>query len=323
MLRLAELFNSIADDLEEGARIFRDELRSEQPFIRDLCEHIERFHGKQLRPALVLLTGQACGGARPEHRVLAAVVEMVHLATLVHDDVLDEADIRRRSATVSRQWGNESAVLLGDFLFSHAFRLCSSLDDQFASQLIGRTAVTLCSGEMMQVSNCDNHDLTEAEYFEIIKGKTAALIGTCCLLGARYADADERAVRRMNEFGVGLGTAFQIIDDLLDLIGDEREVGKSLGRDVDKGKLTLPLIHYLRTCTSPRRKEMLALLRGDNARRDGQIAALLADSDSLEYARQTAHKHVRNSLDILAELPPTEARTSLTAMAEFIVARRQ
>ncbi len=323
MLRLAELFSSIVDDLDKSSRIFRAELRTEQPHVRQLCEHIEHFHGKQLRPALLLLTGQACGELRPAHRVLAAVVEMVHMATLVHDDVLDEADVRRRAATVSRRWGNESAVLLGDLLFSHAFRLCSSLDDQFASQLIGQTAVTLCSGELMQVGNCDNTDLTEAEYFEIIKGKTASLIGTCCRLGARHAGADDETVRRMDEFGVGLGTAFQITDDLLDLIGDETEVGKSLGRDLDKGKLTLPLIHYLRTGAESRREKMLALLRDGDPRRNDQVATLVADSDSIDYARQVAYEHVRKSLDILSELPPSDAKASLTAMAEFIVARRR
>lgn len=323
MLRLAGQFSSITDDLRESARIFRDELRTGQPHVRELCEHIEHFHGKQLRPALLLLSGLACGELRPAHRVLAAVVEMVHMATLVHDDVLDEADIRRRAATVSRQWGNESAVLLGDLLFSHAFRLCSSLDDQFASQLIGRTAVALCSGELMQVGNCDNTDLTEAEYFEIIKGKTASLIGTCCRLGARYAGADDATAQRMNEFGLGLGTAFQITDDLLDLLGDEREVGKSLGRDLDKGKLTLPLIHYLQTGAPARREKMLALLRNGDPRRNHRVATLLVDSDSLDYARQTAYEHVRRSLDLLSELPRSDAKAALTAMAEFIVVRRQ
>jgi octaprenyl-diphosphate synthase len=323
MLQLAELFSSIADDLDHSARIFRDELRSEQPFITELCEHVERFHGKQLRPALLLLTAQACGGVRPAHRTLAAVVEMVHIATLVHDDVLDEADIRRRAATVSRRWGNESAVLLGDLLFSHAFRLCSSLDDQFASQLIGQTAVTLCSGELMQTSNRDNYELSEDEYFEIIESKTASLIGTCCLLGARYAAAAERTVRRLKECGLALGTAFQITDDLLDLLGDEAEVGKSLGRDVQKGKLTLPIIHYLRTHGPREREQALALVRGEYAGRCRLIAGLLADSDSIEYAQQTAYAHVRRALDILAELPPGDARSSLTAMAEFIVTRQQ
>jgi octaprenyl-diphosphate synthase len=323
MLRLAELFSTIADDLDQSARIFRDELHSKQPFVRELCEHVEQFRGKQIRPALVLLTGQACGDVRREHHVLAAVVEMVHLATLVHDDVLDGADVRRRAATVSRQWGNESAVLLGDFLFSHAFRLCSSLDDQVAALRIGQTAVALCTGELMQITNCDNYGLTEDEYFAIIEHKTAALIGTCCLLGARYAGADEPTVSQMQEFGLALGTAFQITDDMLDLVGDESEVGKSLGLDVDKGKLTLPLIHYLRARSPSQRKEMLALLADSDPQRHARIAALLADSDSIEYARQSAYGHVRRSLDILSDLPPTDARSSLTAMAEFIVARRQ
>lgn len=323
MLRLAELLSPITSDLEKSARIFRRELRSEQPFLRRLCEHVERFHGKQVRPALLLLSGQACGGAGHAHHVLAAVVEMVHIATLVHDDVLDDADLRRRAATVSHRWGTESAVLLGDFLFSHAFRLCSSLDSQFAAQLIGQTAVTLCVGELMQISHRNNFELTEAEYFEIIERKTAALIGTCCLLGAKYADADGETVQRMHDFGVGLGLAFQITDDLLDLTGDEAEVGKSLGRDVQKGKLTLPLIHYLRDAEPRQREEALALLRWDDPQRDRLIAQLLADSESIEYAQQTACAHVRRSLDFLSELPPSDARASLTAMAEFIIARRQ
>lgn len=329
MLDVAELFSTIADELEEAARIFRAELHNGQPFVHQLCEHVERFRGKQIRPALVLLTGQACGGVQHEHRVLAAVVEMVHLATLVHDDVLDEADIRRRATTVNRQWGNESAVLLGDFLFSHAFHLCSGLDDQFAARLIGQTAVSLCTGELMQICNCENYALTEDEYFRIIDCKTASLIGTCCLLGARYAGADERTVRRMNEFGVKLGLAFQITDDLLDLLGDEAEVGKSLGRDMDKGKLTLPLIHHLRSCDRRQREELLALhrevvaLHGEATGRRQRITELLAASDSVEYARQIAQEHVRGALDILGELPPGDARSSLTAMAEFIVARRQ
>jgi octaprenyl-diphosphate synthase len=323
MVQVAELFGTIADDLDQSARIFRDELRTDQPFVRQLCEYVEQFHGKQVRPALLLLSGQACGGVQREHHVLAAVVEMVHMATLVHDDVLDEAEVRRRAATIRRQWGNESAVLLGDFLFSHAYRLCSSLDSQFAAQVIGQTAVSVCTGEMMQISQCNNFELTEDEYLDIIERKTASLIGTCCRLGARYAGADDRTVRRMNEFGVGLGVAFQITDDLLDLIGNGAEVGKSLGRDIQKGKLTLPLIHYLSGCHARQRQEALALIRGDYPQRNRLIAQLLADSESVEYARQTAYAHVRRSLDVLSDLPPSDARDSLTALAEFIVTRRQ
>ena len=319
----AELFSTIGSELEQSAWIFRAELSSGQPFVQELCEHVEHYRGKQLRPALVLLTGQACGGLRPAHPILAAVVEMVHIATLVHDDVLDEAEVRRRAPTVSHQWGNESAVLLGDLLFSHAFRLCSTLDDQFASRLIGQTAVQLCAGELMQVANQDNLELSEAEYSQIIEGKTASLIGTCCLLGARYAGADEARVAAMNECGVALGTAFQITDDLLDLVGDEEEVGKTLGRDVEKRKLTLPLIRYLKTSDAERRARMLELLRSNGELSVNAVSALLSQSDSLEYARQVALARVERARQILAELPESAARASLMAMAGFVVTRRR
>lgn len=323
MLQISNVFDAIADDLNSCARVFSEALHSNRPFIGELCTHIDSYRGKQLRPALVLLSGRACGRATEEHHVLGAVVEMVHIATLVHDDVLDDADIRRQAATVSRRWGTETAVLLGDYLFSHAYRLCSTLDSQFAALLIGQTAVSLCAGELMQIGNRDNYELTEREYFEIIEGKTASLIGACCLLGAKYAGADEPTVRRLRDFGVSLGKAFQITDDLLDLVGDEHEVGKSLGRDVDKGKLTLPLIHYLETCDARRRNETLALVKGDAPDRQKQLARLLSDAGSLEYAETTAQSLVRGALDELEHLPPSDARESLVAMAEFVVSRRR
>ncbi len=169
--RLARLYAPIADELARCRRILADELLSDQGFISDLCRHVEQFHGKLLRPALLLLSASAAGGLRPEHTTLAAVVELVHIATLVHDDVLDEADIRRRAATVNRLWGNHRAVLMGDILYSHAFhlcctldaqRLCPGVDAQFAARLVGQTAVTVCEGEMMQVANRGNYALTEA-----------------------------------------------------------------------------------------------------------------------------------------------------------------
>ena len=315
MLRLASLYSSIAPHVEECSRIFRDELISDQSLISDLFQHIEQFHGKQLRPALLLLTAQACGRVRREHEVLAAVVEMVHIATLVHDDVLDEADIRRRAATVNRLWGNEPAVLLGDLLFSHAFHLCSSLSDQFASRIIGQVAITLCEGEIVQNAQRDNFDLTESEYFDIIGRKTASLIGVCGLLGATYAGASERLVRLMREFGEALGQAFQIVDDVLDLNGDEAETGKSLGRDVHKGKLTLPLIHFLRTAPAAERAAVLSLLRGNDPQRYRQVARLLSGSESIEYANQAAcARAVATARQDLAELCPRCA-SSLDAMA--------
>lgn len=321
-MQLADLYGTILADIASANQIFRDELVSDQGFISDICRHIDHFHGKQLRPALLLLSAQACGGVTPEHHVLAAVVEMVHIATLVHDDVLDEADIRRRAVTVNRLWGNERAVMTGDMLFSHAYHLCSSLKSQFASRLISRTAITLCEGEMMQIANRENFSLSEAQYYDIIDRKTASLIGVCGSLGARFAGAEEGTIRRLGDFGANLGIAFQITDDLLDLNGDEVEAGKSLGRDVEKGKITLPLIHYLSSSDPHRRGLMLAALRGDDPQRRRTIARLLAESESVEYANQAADARVRAALDALSDLPPSDARGCLQAMAEFVLARR-
>lgn len=322
MPRLAELYAPIAADIAASERIFSDELASDQTFITDLCAHVAQFHGKQLRPALLLLTAHALGGVRPEHRVLAAVVEMVHIATLVHDDVLDEADIRRRAATVNRLWGNERAVLLGDYLISHAFHLCSSLQSQYAARQIAHTANTVCEGELMQVFNRENLELTEAEYFDIIARKTASLIGTCCALGASYADAPSSVVDQMRSYGLGLGVAFQVTDDLLDLTGDEAEVGKSLGRDVQKGKLTLPVIRFLQSQTGDARARLLTALRSDDPHGYRTVARLLAASDALDYAQKAAEQRIDAALRALDCLPAGVARNALTYMARFVLARR-
>jgi octaprenyl-diphosphate synthase len=252
--------------------------------------------------------------------VLAAVVEMVHVATLVHDDVLDGGDLRRQAATVNRRWGNAPAVLLGDILFSHAYRLCSQLAAPRAAQVIAQTAVTVCEGELMQIANRQNYELTEEEYLDIVAHKTAALIGACTLLGAEYAGADERTSRQMERFGRALGVAFQITDDVLDLVGSEAVVGKSLGRDAELGELTLPLIHLLRE-QGAGRSEVLALLRSTAAERTGRLAGLLESSGSIGYAQSQARGRLEEALSILAGLPESEARDSLRAMAEFVLSR--
>lgn len=316
------LFGPVADDLRDAADVFRAELDTDQSAVRELSEYIERYHGKQLRPALLLLVACANGRVSADHHTLAAVVEMVHIATLVHDDVLDEGNIRRQAETVNRRWGNEQAVLLGDLLFSHAYHLCSSLADQFAARLIGRTAVLLCEGELMQNANRGNFALVEETYFEIIRRKTAVLTGICAQLGARYAGAPGELEQRMYAFGERIGIAFQIVDDLLDIRGSEDVVGKSLGRDIEKGKLTLPLIHFLATQARARRDEMRELLANDSVDRIARIAALLHASDSIAYTENRAHEQIQAALAELEHLPESDARASLRALAEFVLARR-
>src|SRR3954452_3914312 len=187
--KLAAAYASVAPELAQAERIFESELASRFPFVQQLVDHSADFRGKRLRPALVLLCGRACGGIAPAHPVLAAVVEMIHTATLVHDDVLDEAVIRRHASTVNAGWGNEPAVLLGDYLFTHAFHLAASLESTLACRWIGRSTNLVCEGEMQQVHHPGNLDLDEDAYFAIIQGKTAELTAVSCRLGAHYAGA--------------------------------------------------------------------------------------------------------------------------------------
>src|SRR3954470_20798177 len=203
--KLAGIFAPINAELEEAERIFAAELGSRFPFVQQLVDHCADFRGKRLRPALLLLTGQACHGLGPAHPVLAAVVEMIHTATLVHDDILDEAMVRRHAATVNAEWGTEPAVLMGDYLFTHAFHLAASLDSTLACRWIGRATNLVCEGELQQVHHRGNLDLDEDAYFAIIRGKTAELTAVSCRLGAHYSGAGPATTELLEGYGRDLG----------------------------------------------------------------------------------------------------------------------
>jgi len=319
---LTQLYAPIGDDLRIVEQVFDDELACDLPFVTELCDTVRSYRGKMLRPALLLLCGQAAGELRPDHHTLAAVVEMVHMATLVHDDVLDEADERRRQPTVGAIAGNEAAVLLGDFLISHAYHLCSSVNSQYASRRVADATNTVCEGELLQ--NHYSGDLTpdEARYFDIVGRKTGALTAVACELGGAFAGASPDVVAELRRYGLQAGIAFQIVDDVLDLVGDEGEVGKTLGRDWALGKLTLPLIHCLQSARDDVQIELRAALF-DRSRFDReQICALLERTGSIEHAVSVARQYTADALVALDSLPPSEARSSLEAMAEFIVGRR-
>jgi octaprenyl-diphosphate synthase len=274
-----------------------------------------------LRPTLVLLAGKACGTLTDAHVVIATVVEMVHMATLVHDDVLDDAELRRKGATINHLRGNEAAVLLGDYLISHSYHLCSSLDSQLASRLIGRTTNRVCEGELLQIDNRNKVDLDEATYLDIITRKTASLCGVCCLLGAKLAGANESDTSRLELYGLSLGTAFQIQDDILDIVGDAGTVGKTLGLDVEKGKMTLPLIHFMRSAPHEHRALLRSLLSSRDADRVEKIRNLIMPSESIEYARDKARKLVARAKDAISTPPDSDAKRVLELMADFVIAR--
>jgi octaprenyl-diphosphate synthase len=304
--------------LDEVGRLFERQLSSDMPSVNALCRHVERYRGKMLRPTMVFLSGQAFGPVGERHVMVAATCEMIHMATLVHDDVLDDAQVRRKGHTVNRLRGNEVAVMLGDYLISNAFHLCSRAGDPALNLRLGEVTNTLCEGELVQLSHREDLSLDEATYFEIVRRKTAVLIGACCELGSRLSGAPAGAVDALRRFGEGLGVAFQIQDDLLDLEGREDVVGKSLGRDLEKGKLTLPVILHLGSAGGPGRERAIEAIRA----RDGAgLMAELVASGALGRARARAESIVARSATELAQVPPGPARDALEAAANAIVQR--
>jgi octaprenyl-diphosphate synthase len=318
---LKALYAPIAAELGQVEALLKTELRSEFPFVDELVRYGCLLGGKRLRPALLLLTAKSLGGrVKREHITLATVVEMIHTATLVHDDVLDEAEMRRHLATVNARWDNEASVLLGDFLFTHAFYLASTLDSVLGCRLIGRATNIVCEGELRQKGSRGNFELSEDEYLEIVAAKTAALTAVSCRLGALFAGADEATVEQMDGFGRDLGIAFQIADDLLDVLGDERTTGKSLGTDLEKQKPTLPVIRALELAKGNDRQAILDLVSGDD-RRPVLLGPYLERYGAVEYTRKRATSFAHHARRRLESLTPGPSRDVLAAMTEFVVSR--
>ncbi len=346
---LAPVQAAIAAALVRVGERFDRQLRSDLPPVSRLVAHIETYRGKMLRPTLVLACGLAsspaaagAGAERSEaegaflcdsHITLAAVAEMIHMATLVHDDVLDEADVRRRGQTVNRLHGNEAAVILGDYLIASAYHLCSQLDAQKTALLVAHVSMTLCAGELLQLSRRSDFSLDEPTYFEIIKRKTASLVALSCRLGAEASDADESTVRRFERFGERIGMAFQIQDDLLDLTGRQSTLGKPVGQDLAKGKLTLPLIHHLAAVTPAIRGRSLLLLeqacatsagsQRSDTRADSAAALLRAveSSGSLAHARAEAQRLIADAKTDLTPIPDSAAKRLLLTVADAVITR--
>lgn len=321
--QLAALYAPVREDLEQVESILRGELHSEFPFVDRLVQHGFQLGGKRLRPALLLLTAQACGAVRDEHRVLAAVMELVHTATLIHDDVLDEALVRRHLETVNARWGNEASVLLGDYLFARAVCLAASLEDTWVCRAIAETTRVVCEGELRQVGTRGHFDLPEAEYLDIVRAKTAELCACCCRLGARFAGAGEAVQDAVARYGSHLGIAFQIVDDVLDVRGKEAVVGKSLGTDLMKQKPTLPVIRLLNQAAVEERETLAEILRGAENHKAEVLAPWFERYDAIAYSQQKAALYVRRAAAELEGLAPSPARDCLARLADFVIRRDQ
>jgi octaprenyl-diphosphate synthase len=312
--------------VEEGMRRMRDVVRQQvadsSAAVSDMTDHIGRFEGKQLRGALVLLTGEATGNTTDEHAAVAAIVEMIHLATLVHDDILDGAQVRRRVACVNQRWDNQVAVLLGDFLYARAFALSTALSSRLCSRLLAETTRKLCVGEIEQSTRRYDFEMSQEDYEEICCAKTASLYGAACELGARYPGGNEELGAEMAVFGTNLGLAFQIVDDCLDLVGTQEVVGKTMGTDVEDGKVTLPVLHTYAHADDAKRAEIRDIYtRPEIADRPALLREACDLSAGLEYARARAGELIRDGVHRLQRLQPSRARSAMESVAEFVLAR--
>ena len=290
--------------------------------INGLLEHISSRSGKMIRPGLILLAGRCCGKITDNHISVAAIVEMIHKATLLHDDVIDEGKQRRGLPTINSLWGNESAVLLGDFLLSRVFKMCAELEPKVAN-VIAAAAVRLCEGELRQVVQKHCWQLSEPEYLDVITEKSAVLFSSSCYLGGQLAGAGESQIKSLADFGLNAGIAFQITDDLLDIVGDESKTGKTLGSDVDKHKLTLAVIHLLKAVDEREKNTIInSFLDRRDARYDkNALIEMLDRYGSLEYARSRAREFVAAAKQALAGLKQNDAKDALIETAEFMAGR--
>jgi octaprenyl-diphosphate synthase len=320
-LSALEIFDLVRTDLEKVEREIGLESVASVEAINYINQYLQSGGGKRLRPMLVLLSGRMLGDANPMLIRMAAVVEMIHTATLVHDDVLDGASVRRHVPTVNADWGVHNSVLLGDYLFTHAFHLASTLDDVRACRLIGKATNRVCEGELCQGLERGNLDLTELAYFDMIDGKTAELLACACQLGALFSGASAEIVQALTRFGRNVGLAFQIADDLLDLVGDEQTTGKSLGTDLEQQKMTLPLIRALQHGPNGLAERVRqVLLAPDNHKREA-LRPCLAESDGIDYARRKAEELAGRARKELTCLPPSACRVILEAVTERVVHR--
>ena len=302
--------------------VIRTRLHSDVALIRQVADYIVQSGGKRLRPALVLFTAGAMGYKGTHHHELAAVVEFIHTASLLHDDVVDESDLRRGNRTANAIYGNAAAVFVGDFMYSRAFQMMVGVDSMHVMRVLADATNVIAEGEVLQLLNCHNADVVIDDYLRVIRYKTAKLFEAAARLGGIVAGADPETETRLAAFGMHLGTAFQLIDDVLDYSADEADTGKHLGDDLAEGKPTLPLIHVMQHGTP----EQAALVRGaiEHGGRDDFAAVLAAirDSGALAETLRYAQEESKRAIEAISVLPPSNFKDALLQLSDFAVRRK-
>lgn len=318
-------FNSIrqlADaDMQAVNALIQRRLHSEVVLINQLSHYIIGSGGKRLRPLLALLVARACGYQGDKHIDAAAIVEFIHTATLLHDDVVDESDMRRGKQTANNVWGNQAAVLVGDFLYSRSFEMMVDIGSMRVMEILSTATNTIAEGEVLQLLNCRDPDTTEARYMEVIHSKTAKLFEAACQLGAVLAGLNNEQEQAMARYGMHLGTAFQLVDDVLDYTADAAEMGKNVGDDLAEGKPTLPLIIAMQRSAAPTQAILRKAVEEGGLNELDTIMQAIQQTDAIAYTLQRATRETELAIENLSVLPASDYKQSLENLAWFAIKR--
>jgi octaprenyl-diphosphate synthase len=311
----------LAPEMAKVDRVLRESLSSEVVLIRQISEYIVGGGGKRLRPALVLLAARACGYEGDKHYTLAAVIEMIHTATLLHDDVVDESKLRRGHATANATFGNAASVLVGDFLYSRAFQLMVGVGSVRVLEILSEATNVIAEGEVMQLMNSGNPNLDEAAYLTVIQRKTAKLFEAAAQLGAVLGGAPLEREAALARYGMHLGTSFQLVDDVLDYQGEQSAIGKNPGDDLAEGKMTLPLIRAIAVGSAEDAALVQQAITGGRLTEFGHVMDVLARTGSLDYTLQYAARESEAAVRCADGLPPSPYRETLLELASFAARR--
>jgi octaprenyl-diphosphate synthase len=311
------------DDLQRVELQFREDLASRVPLIRRVGEYVLASGGKRVRPMLVLLSARLVGYAGDAHIGMASVIEFIHTATLLHDDVVDGAVLRRGHDSANAVWGNEASVLVGDFLFARSFSLMVSAGSLPVLKALSDATTTMAEGEVLQMVSTYNLELAEENYIEVVRNKTAVLLAAACRCGALLGAASVEREEALAAFGMDLGIAFQYMDDALDYVADQAEFGKARGHDLLEGKVTLPLIHALRRCSAEERVRVEEIVAGDQLPQEDldEVVSLIEKYDGIAYTRTRAAQLIERAKGHLALFPASEVRDALFELADYVVQR--
>ena len=318
-----EIVELISDDLKRVEDVFKDNLKSDVPLISTVGEYVLLSGGKRLRPLVLLLSARLCGYQGDHHILLASVVEFIHTATLLHDDVIDNADLRRGQSSSNSVWGNEASVLIGDFLYSKSFSMAVRSGKMQVLTALSDATTQMAKGMVLELVKTADPEMMEADYLKVVIDKTAVLIAASCQVGGIIADVDEAAEKALRNFGMNVGIAFQLMDDRMDYDASEEDFGKTIGQDLHEGKVTLPLIKALRECNEEEKKKLVVFLNAESITdKDLKVTLELINKyDGLEYTLKKAQEHIAIAKDSLALFDESENKTALLCLADYVLER--